>query len=242
MITENGEIICHTTPWYHRRRLIMIAMFFGLAAYFAYDWKVGYPKKQADYEEYWPVYQKMAQTDLKGYTDMATAKGWPKDPKETDWNYKLKEQLIWAIGMSIAGAAMLVAYLRNKNRTLKADDVSFTTPDGVRIPFASVEKVDKRKWDNKALAYAYWRKDGAVKKATIDDLVFDDAGKVFDRLMANFQGELVDIERSAAEDENPEDSAKGSTEAGPETAAASAAEASELPAKESPPASTAGGA
>lgn len=236
MITETGEIICHTTPWYHRRRLIMIAMFFGLAAYFAYDWKVGYPKKQAEYEEYWPVYQKMAQTDLKGYTDMATTKGWPKDPKETDWNYKLNEQLVWAIGMTIAGAAMLVAYLRNKNRTLRADDVSFTTPDGVRIPFASVEKVDKRKWDNKALAYAWWRKDGSVKKATIDDLVFDDAGKVFDRLMANFQGELIDIDRSAAEEEAP--AAEGDTAS--ETKSGSAEEPSAAPAREStaPPATT----
>lgn len=223
MITDSGEIICHTTPWYTRRRLLMVLMLLGFSAYFAYDWKIGYPKEQRKYEEYWPAYQKMQKEELKAYTDMAVAKGWPKEPHEQNWDYKLKEQLIWCIGTGIGGLLMLGAWLRFKGKTLRADQESFTTPDGVRIPFASVEKVDKRKWDNKALAYAFWKDGETVRKATIDDLVFDDAGKVFDRLMANFQGELVDIERPAAE---PESSL---SEVSPEEVRAAA------PAGESPP-------
>ena len=90
-----------------------------------------------------------------------------------------------------------MAYLRNKNRVLSADADSLTTPDGTRIPFVSVTKIDKRKWDNKALAYLWWKDGEIIKKAEIDDLVFDGAGKVLDRLMAQFNGELVDIERTA---------------------------------------------
>lgn len=206
MITESGEIICHTTPWYSRRRLLMVAMLLGFSAYFAYDWKIGYPKERLRYLEYWASYQKLAieGNDPKGYYDLAKQKGWPESPKEETegkHQYKLKEQLIWSIATGIGGLLMLGAFLRNKNRTLRADHESFTTPDAVRIPFASVEKVDKRKWDNKALAYVWWKSESGIKKATIDDLVFDDAGKVFDRLMANFQGELIDIERPPAEPE-----------------------------------------
>ena len=93
---------------------------------------------------------------------------------------------------------MLVAYLRNKGRVLRADGDSLTTPAGVRIPFASVTRIDKRKWDNKALAYLWWTDGGTTKKDVIDDLVFDGAGKVLERLMGQFRGELIDLERTPA--------------------------------------------
>lgn len=228
MITETGEIICHTTPWYTKRRLLMVAMLLGFSAYFAYDWKIGYPKERIKYGEYWPAYEKAKKDgNLKAYTDTAVEKKWPKEPHEKDWDYTLKEQLIWCIGTGIGGLALLGAWLRNRARTLRADHESFTTPDGTRILFESVVKVDKRKWDNKALAYVYWkwghRED--TKKATIDDLVFDDAGKVFDRLIANFNGELIDIERPEKAEEPgeaeslPQAEPAGSAPGAPETPA-----------------------
>ncbi|RYD34622.1 MAG: hypothetical protein EOP86_10535 [Verrucomicrobiaceae bacterium] len=202
MITESGEIICHTTPWYTRRRLLMAGMLLFFSAYFAYDWKIGYPKERLRYLEYWAEYQKLAVEgkDQKAYHDLAKEKGWPESPKEETLEkhqYRLKEQLIWSIGTGLGGLAMMGVWLKNKGTVLKADHESLTTPDGVRIPFASVVKVDKRKWDIKALAYVWWRSGGQTKKAVIDDLMYGNAGLVFDRLMANFQGELVDIERPA---------------------------------------------
>lgn len=227
MITETGEIICHTTPWYTKRRLLMVAMLLGFSAYFAYDWKIGYPKERIKYGDYWPAYEKaQKEENLKAYTDMAVEKGWPKEPHQKDWDYKLKEQLIWCIGTGIGGLVLLGAWLRNRARTLRADHESFTTPDGTRILFASVVKVDKRKWDNKALAYVYWKPGSGegTKKATIDDLVFDDAGKVFDRLIASFNGELIDIERP--DKTGDPDDADPVPESGP---AGSATPAAEIP-------------
>lgn len=203
MTDQTEEIICPTTPWYKKRRLLMVAMLLGFSAYFFYDWKIGYPKEQAKYEIYWPVYQEMVgskkdpqQQDNKGWLAKAKENGWPESPKEKDWNYKLKEQFIWGVGTGIIGLVLLGAYLRNKSRVLKADADSLTTPEGVRIPFASVTRIDKRKWDNKALAYLWWQDQGTTKKAVIDDLVFDGAGRVLDRLMGQFHGELIDLERA----------------------------------------------
>ncbi len=209
MTDEPEEIICHTTPWYKKRRLLMVAMLLGFSAYFFYDWKIGYPAQQREYEAFWPVYQELAvqNKDDKAWLDKAKENGWPESPKEKDWNYKLKEQFIWGVGTGLIGIGLLAAYLRNKNRVLRADAGSLTTPDGVRIPFASVSKIDKRKWDNKALAYLWWTDGAITRKAVIDDLVFDGAGKVLDRLMAQFHGELIDLERDPAPpaDASPEE-------------------------------------
>ena len=198
MTNETEEIICRTTPWYKKRRLLMVAMLLGFSAYFFYDWKVGYPKQQQEYNAYWPVYQELSvkNKDDKGWLAKAKDNGWPESPKEKDWNYKLKEQFIWGVGTGLAGLGMLLAFLRNKDRVLRANATSLTTPEGVTIPFTSVGKIDKRKWDNKALAYLWWKDGEVTKKAVIDDLVFDGAGKVLDRLMSQFHGELIDLERT----------------------------------------------
>ena len=207
MTQDYEEIICRTTSWYKKRRLLMVAMLIGFSAYFFYDWKIGYPQQKLEYDTYWPVYQEMvgskkteAERDEKGWRAKARDKGWPESPKEKDWDYKLKEQLIWGIGTGLIGLGLLAAYLRNKGRVLRADDTSLTTPDGTTIPFNSVVKIDKRKWDNKALAYLWWKDGEIVRKAEIDDLVFEGAGKVLDRLMGHFHGELIDLERTPAPD------------------------------------------
>lgn len=200
MSNETEEIICPTTPWYKKRRLLMVAMLLGFSLYFLYDFKIGYPREKVEYDKYWPVYQEMVTVnkDDKGWLAKAKENKWPETPKEKDWNYKLKEQLIWSIGTGIGGLALLAAYLRNKDRTLRAEADHLITPEGTRIPFASVTKIDKRKWDNKALAYLWWQDGTVTKKAVIDDLVFDGAGKVLDRLMLHFHGELIDLEREPA--------------------------------------------
>jgi hypothetical protein len=214
MTTDSEAILCRTTRWYFKRRIIMVTLLLGLSAYFCYDWKIGYPKQKVEYDAYWPVYWEMSgkikQDKTVGEQEKAAAEkawrvkaqdnGWKAEPKETDWDYKLKEQLIWAIGTGLIGLGMLAAFLRNKNRVLSADADSLTSPDGIRIPFASVRKIDKRKWDGPALAFLWYENEaGATKKAVIDDLAFDGAGKVLDRLMANFHGELIDIVRAAPE-------------------------------------------
>jgi hypothetical protein len=208
----------------------MVAMLLGFSLYFCYDWKIGYPKQKLEYDAYWPVYQKLVveEKDDKAWLTKAKDNGWPESPKEKDWNYKLKEQLIWAIGTGAAGIGMLLAYLRNKDRFLMADAGSLTTPEGARIPFTSVRRIDKRKWDNKGLAYLSYQDGDAMKKAVIDDFIYQGAGKVLDRLMEQFQGELIDLEREPAAD--PEGAAVAQ-DAGMEPAAGATAAAD----AESPP-------
>ncbi|MCW0216784.1 MAG: hypothetical protein OJI67_00550, partial [Prosthecobacter sp.] len=66
--------------------------------------------------------------------------------------------------------------------------------EGLTIHFSQVFRVDKRKWDNKGLAYVWYREtaEAPEKKALIDDLKFDGAGKILARLLTHFKGELIE--------------------------------------------------
>jgi hypothetical protein len=67
------------------------------------------------------------------------------------------------------------------------------SPEGVQIRYADVFRVDKRKWEHKGLAYAWYRtQGGAEKREVFDDLKFGGADKVLERLLASFSGELIE--------------------------------------------------
>ena len=185
-----ATIVCPLAKWYYWRIAKLAGMFIAFSALFFYDWMIGYPKenKVADEKEWFE------NTVQKGY-DAAKAAG---------------EELL--AGAVISGIMLLI----NMKKTFVGHLDHMVMPDGKKVMYADVFKVDKRKWDNKALAYAYYRTapDGPVQKAVIDDLKFDGSGKVFDRLMASFSGELIE------KLPDPED-------ADEETASASSAGASE---------------
>ncbi len=106
---------------------------------------------------------------------------------------KIEGQFHWAYGAFLLAAGTAVVLLINAPKKLRADSEGFFPPAGGRVPLAGVFKVDKRKWDNKGLAYVYYREgDGPSRKAVIDDLKFAGAGKILDRLLANFEGDVVD--------------------------------------------------
>ena len=103
------------------------------------------------------------------------------------------EQLHWAYGMFVIAGGVIVVLLLNAPKKLRADGEAFITPKGVRVPYAGVVKVDKRKWDNKGLADVYFREGvGPQRKAVIDDLKFGGAGRILDRILKDFDGELIE--------------------------------------------------
>jgi hypothetical protein len=74
-----------------------------------------------------------------------------------------------------------------------ADHEAFYTTKGRRVPFEAIYRLDKRKWDNKGLAYLYYEDEkDRRQKAVIDDLKFQGADRVLNRILAVFDGELVE--------------------------------------------------
>lgn len=137
------------------------------------------------------------------WRELAKNEGWELEPEEyTD--SKIETQWHFTIGMFVAALIAVIIFLINKGKVLKADSEAFYTPGGARVAFSDVFRIDRRKWDHKGLAYAMYRDggEGRAKKATIDDLKFLGADKVLNRLLANFEGELID--RIPDEDEEDE--------------------------------------
>ena len=138
---------------------------------------------------------------MEKWRELAKEKGWEQEPDEyTD--SKIRTQWEFTIGGFVASLIVIVVFLLNKGKVLRADSEAFYQPNGDRVAFSDVYRIDRRKWDHKGLAYAMYRTGGTgrSKKATIDDLKYLGADKILTRLLNNFEGELID--RIPDEDED----------------------------------------
>lgn len=219
---DSAIIVCPLARWYYRRMGLLAAMFVVFGALFFYDWKIGYPKEnriadekaqfEEDAQKGYDRAKAAGEENLKTWMTEAQKKGWvtdmvspprwdayaavrdlPSNPERKSQE-AIDQQLHFAVGLFIGALVCGFMLLINRKRTFIGHADHMIMPDGKTVRFADVFKVDKRKWDNKALAYVYYRTspEGPVQKAVVDDLKFDGSGKVFDRLMKNFSGELIE--------------------------------------------------
>jgi hypothetical protein len=133
----------------------------------------------------------------------AAQQGWAEDPKLRTPD-EIQQQFYYAGGAGVGAMIVGMLVLLNRKKKLVGEQDHFVTPEGVRVNFADVFRVDKRKWDNKGLAYVSYYAGKAEKKAVIDDLKYDGAAQVLDRVVGNFTGELIEKEQP------PDDQLEGS--------------------------------
>lgn len=213
-------ILCRVTPWYFRRMSIMAALLAAFGLYFIYDGKFGYPAANqiADKKTWFDevVLKTFDEAKVAGklnlWIDNASQQGWPtgrngEPPRwvsyaaERGWPEKphrytekeIHEQFWWGGGTLLAALFVVALILLNKNKVLRGEADHFVTPEGRKVLFAEVFRVDKRPWDTKGLAYVWHRPEGgAEKRVIIDDLKFQGAVHVLEQLLANFKGELIE--------------------------------------------------
>jgi len=227
--TAADPIVCRVTVWYFRRMALLAGMLLLMGLYFLYDGKFGYPKANGIAEKkdwFEQVLLKgydeakkegtldawIAQTKAQGWPtgrdgepprwiSYAAEKGWPEKPHKYTAK-EISEQFWWGGGVLAVALGVGVLALLNRGKVLRAGADHFITPEGRTVRFAEVFRVDKRKWDNKGLAYVWHRPaaEAPEQRAEIDDLKYDGAVKVLDRLLVNFKGELIEkVADSAAE-------------------------------------------
>jgi|GEM_PF-4030340 len=115
---------------------------------------------------------------------------------------KVNEQLYFGIGMITLSFLTSLFALRMKRRFMAVDDEAYYAPGSKKILYSDIFKIDKRKWDNKGLATLYYKDGSAEKKVRFDGMVYggldkkdgEPAEKVFQVIMNNFKGEVVDYE------------------------------------------------
>ena len=239
-------LVCPLAPWYYRRMGLLALLFSGMALLFLYDGKFGYPKSniiaekkawfdreilgeydavrvqgpeqtkawvQAAREKGWIV---KASLEEPRWSDYAAPHGWPENP--TFYSPEaIHEQFYYGGGLLVGAAVVGFMVLISHNKKLVGHADHMVMADGTVVKFASVHKVDKRKWDIKGLAYVWYREEavGAEQRVTVDDLKFEGAGRVLDRLLEHFKGEL--IEKLPDVEEEEEGQGKSGEQTPPQT-------------------------
>ena len=226
--SASEPILCRVTAWYYRRMgmLAGLCLIFGLV--FLYDGLWGYPKvvavaqkKEWFTKEFLPSFEaakkdgRLAQwiedakakglpTGVDGdsprWKSYAAQNGWEEDPKLYS-DREIAEQFYFAFACFAAAVYTGILILLNRGKVLRGETDHWVTPEGVQVRYTDVFRVDKRKWEHKGLAYAWYRvQGGAEKRAKFDDLKFAGADLVLQRLLARFSGELIE---KVSEPESP---------------------------------------
>lgn len=145
----------------------------------------------------------------------AAANGLPsKDPHFHSKGDILEQYVIGSL-CATAGLVVLVLMLLNRHRSVRADGEAYYPKPTVRVPFSEIFKVDTRKWRRKGLAYAYYRTESDdEKRAVVDDLKFVGSQAILDRLLANFEGELIEEVIEGDERQEPTPEREGGPELG----------------------------
>lgn len=234
--TSTDPIVCPISRWFYIRYGRLALMLLVFAAWFYKDGAWSWPKENAMAAERERYEAQVADAFAKAKADgtvaawkdeaktrgvvfnpagepiswaaYAAQKGWPEKPKKRTPT-EIGEQFYWSGAMGIGVVAIGIFVLMKRSKKLIGYADHFVLPDGRRVAHADAFRIDARKWNDKGLAYVSYREgqNGAVQKAVIDCLAFQDADKVYDQLVKNFHGELIEKQVAPEEaDDTSEDS------------------------------------
>ncbi|MDB9741686.1 hypothetical protein OAB00_02405 [Akkermansiaceae bacterium] len=85
----------------------------------------------------------------------------------------IKSQIHWAIGSAALGGIALLFLARNSFRTMQVTEEYYKAPNGKKILFTDITKIDKRKWRTKGKALITFKDEsGEEKSAKIDGFLY----------------------------------------------------------------------
>ena len=171
-----------------------------------------------DLQEKWPeILAEMSGNgnDEELWKQFSGEMGWPqKLDSQEDFMpaYKIRHQLIAAAVCFLLTSIALFFLLRTKTRVMKVDEKGYYPPGGDLIPFGKITVLDKRKWESKGLANLTYIDGDEEKKAKIDGMVYGQfkeeegapAEALFQKVLANFEGELIELVMDDEDDEDGE--------------------------------------
>jgi len=145
----------------------------------------------------------------KKWSTYAAENGWAEKKPKGHPPHDIKGQFKWSAGCGVLALGLLVYLLANLKKSIRSDSESYTTDKGEKILFSDITEVDKRKWDNKGLAYLRYKGESGSGRVPIDDLKYDGAAKILDRVLENFEGDLIE---SVVEEEDDDKESSDSAE------------------------------
>lgn len=180
------------------RYLIMSIAGLFMAGWFAYDGLVAYPKKLAyaqAFEEIKSEVNDPRQLALR-WQELADSKGWPvKQPEKPSSAIRndIYGQYIFGVLSLFLGVPAAWFYFRSRNRWVEATDEGLQTSWGQQMRFAEVTLLNKKRWDAKGIARAFYTAAGKKHVFVFDDFKYqrEPLGQILRRLEAVLQPDQI---------------------------------------------------
>ncbi len=160
-------------------------------AYFCYDGAIGYPAQRERALTYQRLYEEHG---LDAWNKHAAEQGWSlADPGEPKDHADFTVQFIFAGIFGALGTMMLLVVFLSRGRWIEASETGVTSSWGQSFDFDQVVSLDKKKWEDKGIAYVKYDREGRKKRFVIDDYKFDRSttDQIVYRLESNIDHDLI---------------------------------------------------
>jgi hypothetical protein len=167
---------------WRRRMTFMAIMLNGSALWFLYDGLIAWPSEQKRYEQLVTITADIVPEGTKlTDKDPAVTRAWSDYATKNDLPAKLPKHrspgdlsgqrsiggVFLFIGLSFVGWVLL-----QHRKSVRVEGDVITGAGGETVHLDSIVEMDRRKWENKGIAYAIYEKDGKRRRLCLDDHKF----------------------------------------------------------------------
>lgn len=164
------NIVTNISREWRNRMLMQTAFLVGFGLWFFHDGGVTYPKHNDRVAEYRAA---VARGETAKWSDFALKRGWPGQEHPAAYSpAELKTQFVLGALCVAMGGATVVWFVLGFRQQMSSDGQTLCGVRGERVPLDAFVSVDKRKWERKSIAYAYYEQDGRRRRLVIDDYKF----------------------------------------------------------------------
>lgn len=167
---------------WRRRMTLMALMINGSALWFCYDGWIAWPAEEARYQQLVTVTADIVPEGAKlDIEDPAVVRAWAHYAKANDLKPKVPKNRTPGdlSGQRIIGGVMLgfglafLAWMALQHRkSVRAEGDIITGANGETVHLDSIVDMDRRKWNNKGIAYAIYEQNGKRRRLCLDDHKF----------------------------------------------------------------------
>ncbi|MEY4487853.1 MAG: hypothetical protein RIQ79_361 [Verrucomicrobiota bacterium] len=167
---------------WRRRMTFMFIMLFGSGVWFLSDGYLMWPAEEKRFVVFKALAeQKIAAGQATTEKDPAVIIAWEAKANAEGWKVKVPKHRSDGdlLGQRIPGYVFIIAAFTfalwvvwNHRRSVRAEGEWITGASGERVNFEWIVEMDRRKWENKGIAYAIYEQDGNRRRLTLDDHKF----------------------------------------------------------------------
>jgi hypothetical protein len=160
------QIKAAISPGYMARLVVVAIITLIGGLWFSYDGFIGYPHQQKVSLAYMQ-FQEEGRVDQ--WSEYAKSKGWAVTPESPKSNSDIWLQRILGMVALPIGMVFGLASLRSLGRYVCCDDAGLSSSTYHQIPFESITKLDKSRWQKKGIVVVHFTLDGKPGRIVLDD-------------------------------------------------------------------------